>query len=133
LRTGTLLSLDTLIDTTTGTVKARSLFANRDNALFPNQFVNVRLLVDTQHNAVLIPTSTIQHNGTNAFVYVLQDNVAHMRSIKAGVVDNNTTAVTGIDAGDVLANSSFDKLQDNSKVVVSSKPIPASTSGSSAP
>jgi len=133
LGTGTLLSLDTLIDTTTGTVKARSLFANRDNALFPNQFVNVRLLVDTQHNAVLIPTSTIQHNGTNAFVYVLQDNVAHMRSIKAGVVDNNTTAVTGIDAGDVLANSSFDKLQDNSKVVVSSKPIPASTSGSSAP
>jgi len=133
LGTGTLLSLDTLIDTTTGTVKARSLFANKDNSLFPNQFVNARLLVDTQHNAILIPTSTIQHNGTNAFVYVLQDNYAHMRSVKAGVVDGDTTAVTGINAGDVLADSSFDKLQDKSKVVVSSKPIPASTSGSSAP
>ena len=56
-----------------------------------------------------------------------------MRGITAGVVDGNTTAVTGIDAGDVLADSSFDKLQDNSKVAVSKKPIPASTSGSSAP
>jgi len=133
LGTGTLLSLNNQIDTTTGTVTARALFANKDNSLFPNQFVNARLLVDTQHNAILIPTSAIQHNGTNAFVYVLQDNVAHMRGITAGVVDGNTTAVTGIDAGDVLADSSFDKLQDNSKVAVSKKPIPASTSGSSAP
>jgi multidrug efflux system membrane fusion protein len=133
LGTGTLISLDNQIDTTTGTVKARSLFANRDNTLFPNQFVNARLLVDTQHDAVLIPTSAIQHNGTDAYVYVLQDNYAHMRSIKAGVTDGGNTAVTGIQAGDVVANSSFDKLQDKSKVVVSSKSIPTSTSGSSAP
>ena len=79
---GTLLTLDNQIDTTTGTVKARSVFANRDNALYPNQFVNSRLLVDTQHNATLIPTSAIQHNGTAAFVYVIQDDVAHMRSIQ---------------------------------------------------
>jgi len=91
------------------------------------------LLVDTQHNATLIPTSAIQHNGTAAFVYVLQDDVAHMRSITQGVTDGNTAAVTGINPGDVLANSSFDKLQDNAKVNISSKPIPASTSGSSAP
>jgi multidrug efflux system membrane fusion protein len=130
---GTLLTLDNQIDTTTGTVKARSQFANKDNALFPNQFVNSRLLVDTQHNATLIPTSAIQHNGTAAFVYVLQDDVAHMRSITQGVTDGNTAAVTGINPGDVLANSSFDKLQDNAKVNISSKPIPASTSGSSAP
>jgi membrane fusion protein, multidrug efflux system len=133
LGAGTLLTLDNQIDTTTGTVKARSIFNNKDNALYPNQFVNTRLLVDTQHDATLVPTSTIQHNGTNAFVYVLQDNVAHMRSVTPGVTDNDTTAVSGIEPGDVLANSSFDKLQDNSKIVISKTPIPASTSGSNAP
>ena len=133
--TGTLLSLDTLIDTTTGTVKARALFNNRDSALYPNQFVNTRLLVNTQRNATLIPTSTIQHNGTSSFVYVLDlDNkVAHMRSVTPGVVDGNTTAVTGINPDDVLANSSFDKLQDNSKIAVSNTAVTSSTSGSTAP
>jgi len=133
LGSGTLLSLDNQIDTTTGTVKARSIFSNKDNALYPNQFVNTRLLVNTQHDATLVPTSTIQHNGTQAFVYVLQDNVAHMRTVTPGVTDNDTSAVSGINPGDVLANSSFDKLQDNSKVVISKTPIPASTSGSNAP
>jgi multidrug efflux system membrane fusion protein len=131
---GTLLTLDNQIDTTTGTVKARSVFNNRDNALYPNQFVNTRLLVDTQHNATLIPASAVQHNGVSAFVYVIDgDNVAHMRSVKSGVTDGDTTAVTGIDPGNVLANSSFDKLQDKSKVAVSKEPTPASTSGSNAP
>ena len=130
---GTLLSLDNQIDTTTGTVKARANFPNRDNVLFPNQFVNARLLVNTQHNAILIPTSAIQHNGTTAFVYVLQEDFAHMRTIQAGVTDGGNTAVTGINAGDVVADSSFDKLQDKSKIAISNKPVPASTTGSSAP
>jgi membrane fusion protein, multidrug efflux system len=130
---GTLLTLDNQIDTTTGTVKARASFDNKNELLFPNEFVNARLLVDTLQNATLVPTSAIQHNGAIAFVYVLQDNVAHQRNVQAGVTDGNTTAVTGINPGDVLANSSFDKLQDKSKIVVSSKPIPASSSGSSAP
>ena len=130
---GMLLTLDNQIDTTTGTVKARASFDNRDAALFPNEFVNVRLLVDTHHGATLIPSSTIQHNGQTAFVYVLQDNVAHMRVIQPGVTDAGTTEVTGIAPGDVLANSSFDKLQDNAKVVVSSKPIPGNNAGSAAP
>lgn len=130
---GTLLTFDNQIDTTTGTVKARAQFTNRDNVLYPNQFVNTRLLVDTQRDATLVPTSTIQHNGTAAFVYVLQDNVAHMRTVQTGVTDKDTTAVTGIDPGDVLADSSFDKLQDNAKIVVSNKPLPATTSGSNAP
>jgi membrane fusion protein, multidrug efflux system len=133
IASGTLLTVDNQIDTTTGTVKARSVFANKDGALYPNQFVNTRLLTDTVHHATLIPSSAIQHNGTEAFVYVLQSNVAHMRSVTTGVVDGDTTQVTGINPGDVLANSSFDKLQDNSKVVVSDKPLPSSTSGSSAP
>jgi multidrug efflux system membrane fusion protein len=143
IATGKLLTLDNQIDTTTGTVKARSLFDNKDTVLFPNEFVNVRLLVDTLRGVTLIPTSAIQHNGQAAFVYLLQDNTAHMRSVKPGVTDGGTAQVTGINPGDVLANSSFDKLQDNSKVVVSGPPDsgkanpgkadPGKTGGSSAP
>lgn len=141
--TGTLLTLDNQIDTTTGTVKARGSFENKDLTLFPNEFVNVRLLVDTLHGATLIPASAIQHNGQTAFVYVLQDNTAHMRVVKSGVTDSGLTQVTGINPGDVLANSSFDKLQDNAKVVVAGAPSPGrsssgnnpsgNTAGSSAP
>jgi multidrug efflux system membrane fusion protein len=130
---GTLLTLDNQIDTTTGTLKARASFSNKDNALYPNQFVNTRLLVNTLHNATLIPASAIQYNGTAAFVYVIQDKFAHTRSITPGVADNGATAVTGVNPGDVIANSSFDKLQDKSPVSISTKPIPATTSGSNAP
>jgi multidrug efflux system membrane fusion protein len=134
LAAGTLLTLDNQIDTTTGTLKARALFANKASELFPNQFVNARLLVDTLHDVTLIPSSAIQHNGQAAFVYVIDEqSVARQRAIKAGVTDGNTTQVTGINPGDVLANSSFDKLQDKAKVVISKTPIPASTSGSNAP
>jgi multidrug efflux system membrane fusion protein len=134
IATGDLLSLDNQIDTTTGTVKARASFANRDLILYPNEFVNTRLLTTTLHNATLIPTSAIQHNGPVAFVYVLQDNMAHLANVKTGVTDQNTTQVTGINPGDVLANSSFDKLQDKSKVSVSKNPAPkAATTGSEAP
>ena len=133
IASGKLLTLDNLIDTTTGTVKARASFENKDSALFPNQFVNIRLLVDTLQGATLIPASAIQHNGQADFVYVLQDNTAHMRSIKAGVTDAGKTQVTGINPGDVLANSSFDKLQDNSKVVVAGKPASVNSAGSAAP
>jgi multidrug efflux system membrane fusion protein len=133
IATGKLLTLDNLIDTTTGTVKARGAFENKDLMLFPNEFVNVRLLVDTLHGATLIPASAIQHNGQADFVYVLQDNTAHMRSIKSGVTDAGKTEVTGINPGDVLANSSFDKLQDNSKIVVAGKPASGNSAGSAAP
>jgi multidrug efflux system membrane fusion protein len=133
LASGMLLTLDNQIDTTTGTVKARASFENKDAALFPNEFVNIRLLVDTLHDATLIPSSAIQHNGQAAFVYVLQDNTAHMRSIKPGVTDAGMTEVTGISPGDVLANSSFEKLQDNAKVVIDGgKPAPGPASGKSA-
>jgi membrane fusion protein, multidrug efflux system len=131
--TGQLLTLDNQIDTTTGTVKARAVFANKDSSLYPNQFVNSRLLINTERDVILIPTSAIQHNGTTSFVYVLQDNVAHMKTVTPGVTDGDMSAVTGINDGDVLANSSFDKLQDKSQVRVSKQPIPASTVGSSAP
>ena len=132
IASGNLLTVDNQIDTTTGTVKARALFANKNNALFPNQFVNARLLVNTLHGVTLIPASAIQQNGQASFVYVIQNNIAHMRSIKPGVTDGGMTQVDGINPGDVVANSSFDKLQDNVAVVIS-KPAPASKNGSSAP
>jgi multidrug efflux system membrane fusion protein len=122
IATGTLLTLDNQIDTTTGTVKGRALFANANNGLFPNQFVNTRLLVNTLQGVTLVPSSTVQQNGQASFVYVIQDNFAHMRSVKPGVTDNGVTQVDSINPGDVLANSSFDKLQDNAKVAISNTP-----------
>jgi multidrug efflux system membrane fusion protein len=122
IATGQLLTLDNQIDTTTGTVKARSLFSNKDDALFPNQFVNTRLLVNTLQGVTLIPSSAIQHNGQASFVYVIQIGFAHMRSIKTGVTEAGVTQVEGINPGDVVANSSFDKLQDNVAVTISNTP-----------
>jgi membrane fusion protein, multidrug efflux system len=144
---GQLLTIDNQIDTTTGTVKARSIFENKNNALFPNQFVNVRLLVNTLSGVTLIPASAIQQNGQTSFVYVIQENFAHMRTVKVGVTDGGTTQVGGINPGDVVANSSFDKLQDNTAVAVSNpaqtqapnqsskpaQPASSATPGSSAP
>jgi membrane fusion protein, multidrug efflux system len=131
LATGELIAVDNQIDTTTGTVKLRASFANNDFALFPNQFVNTRLLVKTLQNVTLIPSSAIQQNGQTSFVYVIEDNVAHLKDIKPGVSDNGLTQVDGINPGDKLANSSFDKLQDKSKVnVVTGKPSATQTPGS---
>jgi multidrug efflux system membrane fusion protein len=130
---GSLLTIDNQIDTTTGTVKGRATFPNKDNALYPNQFVNTRLLVNTLHGVTLIPTSTIQHNGTDSFVYLIQDGTALKRNVKPGVTDGDTTQLTGINPGDVVADSSFDKLQDNVKVVPTKNQLPATSTGSSAP
>jgi membrane fusion protein, multidrug efflux system len=133
IASGQLLTLDNQIDTTTGTVKGRSLFDNKNDALFPNQFVNTRLLVNTLQGVTLIPSSAIQQNGQASFVYVIQDNFAHMRSVKPGVIDAGQTQVDGINPGDVVANSSFDKLQDNAAVVISNTPAPTSKTGSTVP
>jgi multidrug efflux system membrane fusion protein len=131
---GSLLTLDNQIDTTTGTVKARASFDNRDAALFPNEFVNARLLVNTLEGATIIPSSAIQHNGTASFVYVIEDNTAYQRSVKPGVTEGDNTEVTGINPGDVVANSSFDKLQDKAKIVVSKQPLQSGKRiGSNAP
>jgi membrane fusion protein, multidrug efflux system len=122
---GELLALDNQIDTTTGTVKVRSIFSNDDFALFPNQFVNTRLLVETLQGVTLLPSAAIQQNAQTSFVYVIQDNVAHLHNIKSGVTDNGFTQVEGINPGDVVANSSFDKLQDNTKVTLAGSKPPA--------
>jgi multidrug efflux system membrane fusion protein len=137
IASGTLLTLDNQIDTTTGTVKARAVFDNKNDALFPNQFVNTRLLVNTLQGVTLVAASAIQQNGQASFVYVIQNNIAHIRSVKTGVTNGGVTQVEGINPGDVVANSSFDKLQDNTAVVVSNKPptqpTQAGANGNSAP
>ena len=136
IASGKLLTIDNQIDTTTGTVKGRAQFGNKNGALFPNQFVNTRLLVNTLRGVTLVPASAIQQNGQASFVYVIQNNVAHMRSTQPGVTNGGITQIDGINPGDVLANSSFDKLQDNAAVVISNgasaKPA-ATATGSSAP
>lgn len=129
LATGALLTLDNQIDTTTGTVKARASFANQDSSLFPNQFVNTRLLVNTLVGATLIPTAAVQHNGQAAFVYVLKDNKAHVSPITVGVTDGQIAEVTGISPGDVLATSSFDKLQDGTPINISNGTGDSGTGG----
>src|SRR5580698_4146303 len=133
IATGKLFALDNQIDTTTGTLKLRASFDNRDNSLFPNQFVNTRLLVTTQHGMTLIPSSAIQHNGQNSFVYVITNGVANVKDVKPGTTDKGITAVEGINPGDVLATSSFEKLQNGSKIIISKQPLPQDTIESDAP
>lgn len=120
IASGQFLTLDNQIDTTTGTVKARALFANDDGALFPNQFVNVRLLVDTRRGVTRVPTSSIQQNGSESFVYVIRDGIAHMRKITRGASDAGRTQVEGVALGDLVATSGFDRLRDAAKVAIGS-------------
>ena len=200
IATGKLLTVDNQIDTTTGTVKVRSQFQNADGALFPNEFVNARLLVNTLENQILVPSSAIQHNGDTAFVYLIKPGPGNpnaassqgsggssqtgsgspnggasqgggsqgsgsqgsgsrkgggsrsggaqgggsgqsgsaganggggkaqyhvvMQTVKTGATDNGWTAVQGIASGVMVANSSFDKLQDQSDITISKVGIP---------
>jgi multidrug efflux system membrane fusion protein len=127
LASGMLLTLDNVIDPTTGTLKLKAIFDNTDNALFPSQFVNVKLLVDTQRNATLIPTPAIQRNAQGAFAYVIKsDQTASMRAITPGTTDGSVTAVQGLEPQEVVAVTGFDKLLDGAKVAVRA---PASGSG----
>jgi membrane fusion protein, multidrug efflux system len=133
LASGKLEATDNQIDTTTGTLKLRAIFANKDNALFPNQFVNARLLLQTLENVVLIPSSAIQHNGDQSYVFLIQDNVAHIHNIKPGVSEASVTEVQGLNPGDVVADSSFEKLQDGSKIVITKQVLLPSNNESDAP
>jgi multidrug efflux system membrane fusion protein len=119
LASGTLLTLDNVIDPTTGTLKLKAIFNNSDDALFPSQFVNIKLLVDTQHNATLIPTQAIQRNAQGAFVYAIKsDQTASMRTITPGTTDGSVTAVEGLEPQEVVAVNGFDKLLDGARVIV---------------
>jgi membrane fusion protein, multidrug efflux system len=118
LASGTLSSTGNQINTTTGTLGLRATFNNKNNALFPNGFVNTRLLVKTLRGVTRIPSSAIQYNGPSAYVFLIKNGIAHMHTVKPGATDGDLTEVTGIQPGDIAANSSFEKLEDASKVTI---------------
>jgi membrane fusion protein, multidrug efflux system len=119
IATGSLLTLDNEVDPTTGTVKLRAIFPNKDNVLFPNQFVNARMLVDTERDVNLVPTQAIQRNGQGAFVYLIKpDDTAHIQAVTVGTTDGNIAAVEGVDPGQMIALNGFDKLQDGISVLI---------------
>jgi membrane fusion protein, multidrug efflux system len=120
LANGFLLTFDNEIDQTTGTVKLRAQFANDNYALFPNQFVNARLLVSTLHNMVLVPTAAVQRTQQSAYVYVVQPNKTVARStVVVSATQADITAIEkGLQTGQVVVTDGLDKLQSGSKVTV---------------
>jgi multidrug efflux system membrane fusion protein len=121
LTTGKLLTLDNQVDTSTGTVRLRAQFDNATGSLYPNQFVNARLQVDTLENAKLLPTVAVQYNGQQAFVYVLkQDSTVALRNITVINTEGDQSATDGLNVGETVVTSNFDRLTDGSKVTVGS-------------
>jgi multidrug efflux system membrane fusion protein len=120
LATGQVSAVDNQIDTTTGTVKVRAQFANADNALFPNQFVNVRLLEKTLENVTTVPTAAILRGSPGAYVYVVNaDSTVSARPIVTGAVDGNITQVTsGLSPGERVVIDGTDRLRDGLHVIV---------------
>ena len=120
LATGTLLTLDNEIDQSTGTVKLKASFPNEDNALFPNQFVNAKLLVETKHDAVLIPTAAVQRSSQGSFVYVIKaDQTADMRMVKVSAAQSGLAAIeSGLNQGELVVVDGTDKLRQGSRVSV---------------
>jgi len=118
LATGKLLTIDNQIDTTTGTYKLKAVFDNSKNELFPNQFVNVHLLVDTKKNIVLVPTTAILRGAQGTYVFaVASDNTVKVRNVTLAETTGGVTGITsGLGAGDVVVTDGQDKLQDGSKV-----------------
>jgi membrane fusion protein, multidrug efflux system len=123
LATGKVSAVDNQIDTTTGTVKVRAQFDNSDNALFPNQFVNARLLVKTLKDVVTVPTSAIQRGSPGTYVYVVNSNsTVSVRQIKTGVVDGDLTEVkSGLTAGERVVIDGTDRLRDGLRVSVAAE------------
>ena len=129
LSQGTLLTLDNLVDTGTGTVKARATFSNRDYKLFPNEFVNAKLLVKTLYGVNIIPNAAIQRNNNVAFVYVVASNkTVQSRNITVATSDGNQSAVGGVKPGETVVTDGFDKLQDGTKIAAR-KPLKQSSAG----
>jgi membrane fusion protein, multidrug efflux system len=120
LSSGTLLSLDNQIDATTGTIKLKARFNNQDDALFPNQFVNARMLVDTEQNAVVIPTAALQMGNEGNFVWVLNDeNKVSKHIVVPGIQDSLKVVITsGLSAGDKVVTDGIDRLTEGAKVEV---------------
>jgi len=117
---GLLTTIDNQIDPSTATVKLRATFDNKDDALFPNQFVNARLLVEQKRNVTLVPTSVVQRNSQTTYVYLVKpDSTVTVRPVTIGTTEGDDSEVTtGLEPGDVVVMTGVDKLQEGSKVSV---------------
>ena len=120
ITSGTLSAVDTVVDPTTGSVKLRALFDNKDNKLFPAQFVNIRLLVDTLHNQTVVPVAAIQRGADGSFVFVVTpEKTVSQRNVKTGVQDgDNIQILSGIKAGDTVVVDGADRLRDGADVEI---------------
>ena len=118
LAVGKLAAIDNQVDTTTGTVRLKATFDNEDGMLYPNQFVNARLLVDTNHDAVIVPSAAVQRGPAAAYVYVVQpDEKVKLRNVQVGLTEGADTAITsGLAPGDTVVTDGIDKLKDDALV-----------------
>jgi multidrug efflux system membrane fusion protein len=129
LESGYLETIDNQIDTTTGTVKLRARFDNKESMLFPNQFVNTKLLVDVIKDATIVPTPAVLNGSSGAFVYVVKpDNTVTVRNVKIGPVDGERTSIkTGLQVGERVVIDGSDRLKEGAKITIpADKPKAAS-------
>jgi multidrug efflux system membrane fusion protein len=133
LAQGTLTTFDNEIDQTTGTVRLRATFDNKDDTLFPNQFVNIRLLVQQKQGVVLLNSAGIQRSGANTYVLLVKpDSTVTLRNVTAGTTEGDQTEITsGLQAGDTVVTTGVDKLLEGSlvKAQISGDPSPAKAAG----
>jgi len=137
LASGLLLTVDNQIDPATGTVRLKAQFPNRDGALFPNQFVNARVLLDTQRGVVLAPAAAVQRGSQGSFVYVVTpDRTAVLRSVKLGAAEGpNVVIAEGVNAGELVVVDGIDRLRDGAKVDLGERDsaVPSAGGGASRP
>jgi len=123
LASGVLLTVDNQIDPATGTIKLKAQFANDDSSLFPNQFVNARMLLDVMREIILIPAAAVQRGTQGTFVYVVRDDKSvTVRMVKLGPTEGETAAIeSGLSAGEVVVVDGTDKLREGAKVEISER------------
>jgi multidrug efflux system membrane fusion protein len=120
LASGTLVSVDNQIDPTTGTIKLKAQFPNEDASLFPNQFVNVRMLLDTRRGATLVPNAAVVRGGQGTFVYVIkEDKTVELRKVGIGIAEGDSVSVeSGLAPGELVVVEGSDRLRDGAKVEI---------------
>ena len=115
--------VDNQVDQTTGTVKLKAEFPNAELQLWPGQFVNVRLLVDTLRGAIVVPTAAVQRGPNGTFVYVVQNDAVAVRAVTVTQQDEKQTVISaGLQAGDQAVTTGFSRLADGTKIAIASRP-----------
>lgn len=134
IATGTLASVDNQINTSTGTLQLRALFDNSQSELFPNEFVNVKLVVDTLPNQIVVPGAAVQNGPSSNFVYIVNpDHTVTMRTVTTGPTDGNDIAISkGLTAGETVVTDGADQLKDGAKVLLPGEQPPSLATGAGA-